>query len=167
MRHSFRASHPPVQVISFPSSSSSARGTRLRKRYWLSALALLLVAIMVIGIVLVAHKYYHDMGGQGWLKIKRSSFGPVEETTPDVYLPLRAVENCDSEKSLLVYGVGYIKRSPEIVPFYACGDQQHSCEAFGQPVSQIMPLHRRTASDKHIRRFAAQCKWLATQQTST
>lgn len=140
MRHSIRSSRPPAQTTtSFPSSSSS-RGSRFRqyearRRYWLSALAVLFIVIMVVGIVLVAHKYYHDLGGQGWLKMRRDTVGLEAKDVPDVYLPLRKVEVRDGDESLLVYGIGYIRRSPEDVPFYLCGDQQQSCEAYGQPVS--------------------------------
>jgi hypothetical protein len=102
---------------------------------------------MAVGIVFVAHKAYMDLGGQGFLKMRRSLLSPVEEDVPNVYLPLRKVESCPNEESLLAYGVGYIKRSPEYVPFYTCGDQQHSCEAFGQPVSQAMTLLRREVSN--------------------
>jgi len=138
MRHSVRANRHPVQVISFPSPSGSARDTRLRKRCWLSALAVLFVIIMAVGIVFVAHKAYHDMGGQGFLKIRRGLLNLVEEDVPEIYLPLRKVKRGTDEESLLVYGVGHIKRSPDNVPFYACGDQQHNCEAFGQPVSMTV-----------------------------
>ncbi|TVY91280.1 hypothetical protein LAWI1_G002200 [Lachnellula willkommii] len=98
------------------------------RRYWLSALAVLFLAVMVIGIVFVAHQYYHDMGGQGFLKTRRLG------SPADVCLPLRKIEIRDGrDESLSVSSAGYNRRSGEDVPFYACGDQQNSCEAFGQP----------------------------------
>ena len=127
---------PPTD--SFPSSSSSDRRSRAReyvqrRRCWLSALAVLLVAVMVVGIIFAAHKYYHDLGGQGFLKTRR---GLQMGSASNVYLPLRKVEiRDDDNESFLVYGAGFIRRSGQNVPFYVCGDQQHNCEAFGQPVS--------------------------------
>lgn len=138
--------HQPPPTTSFPSSSSSDRRSRLRqyasrRRYWLSALAIVFIAVMVVGIIVVAHHYYHDMGGQGYLKRaavpRRSS---TKTHTPNVYLPLRKVEVRDDGESLLVYGVGYIKRSGQDVPFWACGDQQHSCAKFNHPVSHASIL---------------------------
>ena len=39
-----------------------------RHRYWLALIAVLAVAVMVVGIVLVAHTFYVGFGGQGFLK---------------------------------------------------------------------------------------------------
>ncbi|TVY23234.1 hypothetical protein LHYA1_G007285 [Lachnellula hyalina] len=64
------------------------------------------------------------MGGQGFLKTRRV------ESPLDVCLPLRKSEIRDNgSKSLSVPSAGL----GEDVPFYTCGDQQNSCEAFGQP----------------------------------
>lgn len=126
---------PPA--TSLPSLSSEEHHMRWNRysrhrRYWLSALAVLFVAVMVIGIVFVAHKYYHDMGGQGFLKTRRVG------SPADVCLPLRKTEIRDGHgESISASSAGYSRRSGEDVPFFACGDQQNSCEAFGQPVSQI------------------------------
>lgn len=126
---------PPA--TSLPSLSSEEHHMRWNRysrhrRYWLSALAVLFVAVMVIGIVFVAHKYYHDMGGQGFLKTRRVG-GPA-----DVCLPLRKTEIRDGHgESISASSAGYSRRSGEDVPFFACGDQQNSCEAFGQPVSRL------------------------------
>jgi hypothetical protein len=84
---------------------------------------------MLVGIVFAAHKYYHDMGGQGFMKMRRRSRNSKTAHPPDIYLPLRNVQSCNDDESLLIYGVGYIRRWGENVPFYTCGDQQHSCEA--------------------------------------
>ncbi|TVY47099.1 hypothetical protein LOCC1_G001742, partial [Lachnellula occidentalis] len=123
----------PPPAISLPSLSSEERHIRW-KRYtrhrscWLSALAVLFLVVMVVGIVLSAHRYYQDMGGQGFLKTRRL-------TSPsNICLPLRKLEIRDGHgEGLLVSSTDYSRRSGENVPYYTCGDQQHSCEAFGQP----------------------------------
>lgn len=98
-------------------------------RGWLCYLACLLVIIMIIGIVCSAHVYYHDMGGQGWLKKRRSQerFDQVQRFS-EVCLPSRPLEPYNSMLALS-------PRMPAAVPWYTCGDQQNSCEAYAHPVS--------------------------------
>lgn len=98
-------------------------------RGWLCYLACLLVIIMIIGIVCSAHVYYHDMGGQGWLKLKKRSeeqFGQVQNFS----------EVCLPSRQLGPYSLGFTlaPRIPTTVPYYTCGDQQNSCEAYAHPV---------------------------------
>lgn len=45
-----------------------------------------------------------------------------------MFLPYRMVEEVTDAK-------GGLGRRTGNVPFYTCGDQQHSCEALSQPVS--------------------------------
>ncbi|ATZ57014.1 hypothetical protein BCIN_14g02040 [Botrytis cinerea B05.10] len=96
-------------------------------RGWLCYLACLLVIIMIIGIVCSAHVYYHDMGGQGWLKKRRSQerFDQVQRFS-EVCLPSRPLEPYNSMLALS-------PRMPAAVPWYTCGDQQNSCEAYAHP----------------------------------
>ncbi|THV54192.1 hypothetical protein BGAL_0032g00200 [Botrytis galanthina] len=97
-------------------------------RGWLCYLACLLVIIMIIGIVCSAHVYYHDMGGQGWLKLKRRSQGRFDQVQSfsEVCLPSRHLEHYSPMFALS-------PRIPATVPWYTCGDQQNSCEAYAHP----------------------------------
>lgn len=97
-------------------------------RWWLGALAIFMVAIMVIGIIFAAHGYYKALGGQGFLKVKRGEESLKQGHGALVYLPLRKVE-------VPVDRSGFIGRRKN-VPYYTCGDQRNSCRAFDQPVSQ-------------------------------
>jgi hypothetical protein len=87
---------------------------------------------MAVGVLFVAHKYYQDFGGQGWLKVRDEFQEQDERDVVNLFLPSRKEEIWDA-------GIAQGKRrSPQNeVPFYECGDQQNSCEAFSQPVSQI------------------------------
>ncbi|KAF7947007.1 uncharacterized protein EAE97_004256 [Botrytis byssoidea] len=83
---------------------------------------------MIIGFVCSAHVYYHEMGGQGWLKLKRRSqeqFDQVQSFS-EVCLPSRQLKNHSSMFALSL-------RMPATVPWYTCGDQQNSCEAYAHP----------------------------------
>lgn len=97
-------------------------------RGWLVYLACLLVLIIIIGIVCSAHVYYHDMGGQGWLKLKQRSQEQFEgvQSTSQVCLPMRPLGPYNT-----VFGLSPRKAAP--VPWYTCGDQQNSCEAYAHP----------------------------------
>jgi hypothetical protein len=90
-----------------------------------------LLLVMCLGIVFAAHHYYVTFGGQGFLKTREQhATSQVEVVNPPmVYLPLRQVTTSDKDGSS-----GWSRRSPMEVPYYACGDQQASCEAYGQPV---------------------------------
>lgn len=100
---------------------------------------MIVVLVMILGVIFVAHKYYHDFGGQGFLKYRGSGYFEQREGdyANKLYLPLRKVETWDLEH--VVWG----KRSPERnVPFYQCGDQMNSCEEYYQPVSGVFcPLY--------------------------
>jgi hypothetical protein len=91
---------------------------------------------MCLGIVFAAHHYYVAFGGQGFLKLRDQDAtyraGPFN--APDTYLPLRKIatlaQDVDMEERRRYVG-------PLEVPYYACGDQQSSCEAYGQSVRSV------------------------------
>jgi len=121
---------PETQVNSSDSRSCSYG------RFYLLLFAVLMIIVMAIGIVFVAQRAYHDLGGQGFLKSREGS-GNSNAPALDIYLPLRMVENDLKE---LYIRMGFSKRSLGDVPFYACGDQQQSCGAYNQPVSHYLNL---------------------------
>jgi hypothetical protein len=116
---------------SFQSPTKSFRQYASRRRAWLCAAAVILLLLMCAGIVVAAHHYYVMFGGQGYLKI-RSDEATSEVDAPRVYLPSRKVATFSEDG-------GWNKRSPMEVPYYACGDQQNSCEAYNQPVCSLRP----------------------------
>ena len=134
-------------------TTTSSRRSKFRdyvscRRFVLGCLALVVLVVMVIGVVFVAHQYYHDFGGQGFLK----SRGPDTELDTDtdvfIYLPLRSVEAWSGRERSWKG-----QRSPEDIPFYTCGDQQNSCEAFNQPdicCPVSMTCYRRDSSPSGI-----------------
>lgn len=65
------------------------------------------------------------MGGQGFLKRDEVIMGEVGDGGRELYEPYRQVLE---ERSLFRRGN---------IPFYTCGDQQHSCEAYNQSVSSL------------------------------
>lgn len=135
----------PPETVSRPSQEagcpqSSSKSSRIsseireyvsRRRYWLSVGAVLLVLVICLGIVFAAHHYYISFGGQGFLKARvqyeTSQLDVVDAAK--VHLPFRKVAGTDKYNSS-----GWARRSPMEVPYYACGDQQASCEAYNQPV---------------------------------
>src|SRR4051812_43050415 len=131
---------PPIQQepsaeTGTPQPPSSQRLSRSCKkilgwRGWLIYLAVLMVIVIVFGLLATAHTYYHEMGGFGWLKSKRER---VEHTyreqsilEPQICLPSRRFA-LDNGSISPPYITG---RSPANVPYYTCGDQQNSCEAY-------------------------------------
>lgn len=118
---------PPYQ--SFQSPSKSFREYASRRRAWLCGAAVVLLLLMCVGIVVAAHHYYVAFGGQGYLKA-RDTDATWEVDAPKVYLPLRKAARFSEDGRR-------IRRSPMEVPYYACGDQQSSCEAYNQPVSTL------------------------------
>jgi len=68
------------------------------------------------------------------MKIRSQNNGKVPAEKPQVYLPLRRVVAADKAHFERL-DLRVTERSPGIVPFYTCGDQQESCEAYNQPVS--------------------------------
>ena len=85
--------------------------------------------------------YYHEWGGQGWLKSRAQTQNLKAADVQEVYLPLRKVEIRKDDTLRFEWNRG----SMGSVPFYVCGDQQSSCEAYNQPVST--PPVRGTASE--------------------
>ncbi|KAG4031801.1 hypothetical protein MFRU_008g01600 [Monilinia fructicola] len=68
------------------------------------------------------------MGGQGWLKLKQRSFEGSDQfqNFSQVCLPTRQLGFDNSRFALN-------SRTPVNVPYYTCGDQQNSCEAYAHP----------------------------------
>ena len=118
-----------------PQSPSGSRSTSLRHHTtnrghsWLLLFAGLFVAGMAIGIIFTAHHYFHTLGGQGFLKTRSQEQQRVHFSTMVLHRPLRKVQQINLHKAHVWW-----KRSAKGVPFYACGDQQNSCEAYLQPV---------------------------------
>ncbi|KUJ18368.1 uncharacterized protein LY89DRAFT_781430 [Mollisia scopiformis] len=82
---------------------------------------------MVIGIVFTAHQYYHDFGGQGWLKARTDEQnGKTSDDPVQLYLPIRQIQ-------VFKNPAVWERQAGDNVPFYTCGDQQNSCESFKQP----------------------------------
>ncbi|PMD65993.1 uncharacterized protein K444DRAFT_701475 [Hyaloscypha bicolor E] len=80
---------------------------------------------MAICLLFVAHQYYREFGGQGWLKVRDESQEQDKFYADTLFLPLRRQE---------VWKVDPQRRSPQHnVPYYVCGDQQSSCETYEQP----------------------------------
>lgn len=118
----------------FSTESSAYRQDR-RCRCILVLLAVVISIGMVIGIIFVAYYYFHIMGGQGFLKERAVVQDNQRDEMPYSCLPFRPMARPTNE----IHGFDFsgIKRSPSIPPFYPCGDQQNSCEAFGQAVSIV------------------------------
>lgn len=128
---------PPQTAFSQSSSSSRLSDfkelvSRRRTRYSLGALAIIVIIAMVIGLIFTAHQYYHDFGGQGWLKARMQHEDRNTADIAQLYLPMRQSQ---------VFREQPLSERQETnpyyanVPFYTCGDQQNSCQAYGQPVS--------------------------------
>ncbi|KAF8858914.1 hypothetical protein BDZ45DRAFT_590465 [Acephala macrosclerotiorum] len=125
----------PQTISSQPSSSSRLSDfkeivSRRRTRYWLGGLAIVVIIAMVIGLIFTAHQYYHDFGGQGWLKARTQQRDRNSTDMPQLYLPLRPIQ-IFREQSLSERQAGNPYYAN--VPFFTCGDQENSCQAFGQP----------------------------------
>jgi hypothetical protein len=124
----------PRKKPSTPSTDDSRRfGSSRRGVILLVLFALIMVGAMVTGIVFVAHTFYHEFGGQGFLKVKVRNGASNIVGRPTLYLPLRVNASQRSPE----YFSGSAKRSPGNVPFYTCGDQLLGCEKYGQPVSHL------------------------------
>ncbi|PMD23664.1 hypothetical protein NA56DRAFT_596098, partial [Hyaloscypha hepaticicola] len=120
---------PPPQRILSPSSSrscaSSFRDGFSRYRWVLYFLVGMIVLIMALSLLFIAHQYYIGFGGQGWLKGRDERQEQHEIYANHLFLPLRKQE---------VWTAGSQRRSPQNdVPYYACGDQQNSCQTYNQP----------------------------------
>jgi hypothetical protein len=99
-----------------------------KRRWWLISGAFIVLVVMIIGIVFAAHKHFVDFGGQGFLKARIVEREVMPHESHVLFLPLRQIS---------LHNSAIPNRSPKNVPYYACGDQQHSCEAYNQPVSSI------------------------------
>ncbi|RDW62703.1 hypothetical protein BP5796_11005 [Coleophoma crateriformis] len=106
----------------------------VRNQLWLAALAVILVAGMIVGIVFAIHDHYHSFGGQGWLKARNPK---QQEDAARLYLPLQRLEVQPTGVQWSPW-YGWLKRSPTNPPFYTCGDQRNICCPVGlicQPTS--------------------------------
>jgi hypothetical protein len=124
---------PHPQRILSPSSSRSRASTFRngfsRHRWLLYPLAGLILLVMAIGLLFVAHQYYLEFGGQGWLKTRKEGQGQNEISADNLFLPLRKQE---------IWSLDTRRKSPQNdVAYYECGDQQNSCETYNQPVGGI------------------------------
>jgi hypothetical protein len=100
----------------------------------------MIVLIMALGLLFVAHQYYIEFGGQGWLKGREERRKQNEIYANHLFLPLRKQE---------VWTAGSGRRSPQNdVPYYACGDQQNSCQTYNQPVSSNTSIDHMHANMK-------------------
>jgi hypothetical protein len=116
-----------------PSSSSQQLQRSRRSRVFLTILFVAVIIGMVVGLIFVAHHYYNMWGGQGFLKARKHILDSQHTEIVHSFLPLRQITTVT--QGFNGFGEGWEKRSPSILPFYPCGDQQQSCEADGQPVS--------------------------------
>lgn len=131
------ANSSPEVITSHLSSRSSFSYIKAHRRIQclLIGLAIIIIIAMVVGIAFVAHYYYHSWGGQGFLWARYPLETLQGSRRPRSHLPFLQMARptpqiCKSDYTR-------IKRSPEIPPFYLCGDQENSCGAWGGPVSLI------------------------------
>lgn len=145
----------PAAPHSSPVSSTKSRSSSFvqylhTKRVILSILSILITIGMVIGLLFVAHHYYHMWGGQGFLKSRT-----IEEALDTLFFPMRdSPGKADAESKLCLpmrkvteFDNIFLEHDPELrravsagsppnntIPFYVCGDQAQDCEAYSQPV---------------------------------
>jgi len=121
---------PQQQTMSSRSSSSSRlsaiKNYMLRRRCWLGTLCAIVVTVMIVGIAFSAHQYFHDMGGQGWLKTRSQNLPKRLSVNAQLFLPTRPIQTFKKQSVLE-------RQTGDDVPYYTCGDQTNSCESFGQP----------------------------------
>jgi hypothetical protein len=108
----------------------------------LAIVAVLIIIAMIIATVFVASYYYHQYGGQGFLKARALLEDVSERQTSLNSLPMRSVMQNGSQTIREVEG-GRIAAS---VPFSPCGDQQSGCEGYGQPVGLHLEMIRHPSS---------------------
>jgi hypothetical protein len=142
-------------------NSSRYHEGRRRGRVLLVVLAVAVIIGMIIGLIFVAHHYYHMWGGQGFLKARSNILDPQNTEILYSVLPLRQVAKATQE----LYGFDHsgVKKSRSILPFYPCGDQQQSCEAYSRPVRVPFPssICLPCWSDAQLRTSAAPSAWYA------
>lgn len=102
-----------------------------RRAFWLSLLSVTVIIAMTIGLVFTAHQYYHNMGGQGWLKARTQHRKGVVDRKAQLYLPMRQIQMF-KEPNIRE------RQGGKNVPYYTCGDQQNSCETYNQPASSLL-----------------------------
>lgn len=151
----YPVSHRPSTVSSLESltyHASTARIRFFRFRVILVLLALMVIAVMGISLVFVAHAFYHQWGGQGFLK--RDVSYASDHDLSLLFLPLRKIQTAwdelegDSESLLLNLPWNTRSLGPgSNVPYYTCGDQASSCSAYDQPVSPIQYLSGYASAD--------------------
>ncbi|CZR53061.1 uncharacterized protein PAC_02939 [Phialocephala subalpina] len=141
--------HPlPPQTTSSQSFSNSRLSnlkeyaSRRHARYWLAALAIIVIIAMVTGLIFTAHQYYHDFGGQGWLRPRTQHRDQDSTDTAQLFLPIRQIQVFKEQPLSKRQAANPYYAN---VPFYTCGDQQNSCQAYGQPVSfySLLPSYAR------------------------
>jgi hypothetical protein len=120
---------------SFWRSNAYLRERRLC-RHILVILSITTIIGMLIGFVFVAHYYYHILGGQGFLRARQVDLIFNDDEMSQSCMPLRTM--AQSTNAVYEFGYSRAKRRPSIIPFYPCGDQQNSCEAYQQAVSSVI-----------------------------
>lgn len=104
---------------------------RRRRRQFLIGVSVMVVAGMGVGLVFIAHHYYHMWGGQGFLKARHFEVD-LQLSDAHTYLPLGLTAK--HNMAVRDFQDLHLKRFPKNVAFRPCGDQQNSCEAYDQPV---------------------------------
>jgi len=127
--HPYSEAHlPPKEVkLLAPSPSNIECNHVSRGCVLLLLLATTMVIVIITGIIFVAHQAYISFGGQGFLKARSENESSTIHEPAELYLPLRVMDTFHNQSYLT-------KKAPGNIPFYTCGDQQYSCEAYGQPV---------------------------------
>jgi hypothetical protein len=125
----------PRQTTPSRSSSSSRlselKEYMLRRGCWLGTLCVVVIVVMTIGVVFTAHQYYHDFGGQGWLKSRTQHREGNTTDKAQLYLPMRQIQ-------MFRKPAFWERQEGDDIPFYTCGDQRNSCASFNQPVSLLL-----------------------------
>lgn len=98
-------------------------------------LSIAIIIGMIISIISVAHYYFLIWGGQGFLKSRRLVLDLRSDEMLQSCLPLRSMAR--PTNGIHDFDYSGVKRSPSTVPFYPCGDQQNSCEAYSQAVNVV------------------------------
>jgi hypothetical protein len=122
------SSPPQVSTQIQPSLKSSNFSIALsdikKRRKCLAVMGVVVTIGIIIGIVFSAHYYFHIFDGQGFLKSRHSYRNEDDSRLAVMFLLMRRRTKIDS--------------SATTIPFYVCGDQENSCEAFHLPVSIIL-----------------------------
>ena len=122
---------PPAPQGTHSPSSSGSRASNFRYhasqyKWLICLLAGIVLVIMAIGLLFVAHQYYLEFGGQGWLKVRDENQEQKVVFADNLFLPLKKHER---------WNIDLGSRLPQNdVPYYQCGDQENSCETYNQPV---------------------------------